>query len=115
MAKRYKNQKHLAFIRTLPCLIQKGGFYTHSNIIEAHHLLKPASGFRGWGLKSHDSECIPLCNKHHSELHTKFGNEFKFFEHYGLPATFGQEWAKIYFETGCDFVLNADVDDDLPF
>ena len=52
--------------------------------IQAHHLLKPSDGKRGWSLKAGDDQVIPLCVFHHAQLHTKFGNEFKFFEHYGF-------------------------------
>ena len=46
---------------------------------------------------------------HHQELHTKFGDEFKFFKHYGMKETAGQEYAKELYE-------NKDLeDDDLPF
>ncbi len=57
--------------------------------IEAHHLLKPVSGHRGFGLKAHDSECIPLCRFHHAQLPTKFGNAFKFLKNYGFQETDG--------------------------
>ena len=96
MTKKYENSKHLAWIRTLPCLIQKAGYYTHSNSIQAHHLLKPWDGVRGLSLKANDKNAIPLCVMHHSELHIKYGDEFKFFENYGLPKTYGQELSLIH-------------------
>lgn len=115
MAKKYENAKHLAWIRTLPCLIQKGGYYAHSNPVQAHHLLKPYDGVRGLSLKANDRNAIPLCLMHHTELHIKYGDEFKFFEAYGLPKTFGQEWAKRYFETKEDTYISTEDDNDLPF
>jgi len=56
-----------------------------------------------------------LCQFHHQELHTKFGDEFKFFKHYGLPKTFGQTSAQTYFETKEDLKPPPLEDNDLPF
>ena len=39
-----------------------------------------------------------FCMHHHSMLHMKFGDEFQFFANFGLPNTFGQEWAKKLWE-----------------
>ena len=80
--------------------------------IEAHHLLKPKSGFRGFSLKAHDSECIPLCRFHHSQLHVKFGDEFKFFEYYGFRKTAGQEYAEQLWEGNQNWFED---ENDLPF
>lgn len=111
MAKRLIDKKHLEYIASLPCLIHKAGFYTHSNSVQAHHLLKPYDGKRGMSLKAGDNNAIPLCYKHHAMLHTKFGNEFKFFEFFGLPATFGQIWARNYWENKTE----TSQDTELPF
>jgi len=110
MSKRIVDKKHLAYVRTLPCFIQRAGFHACQGNIEAHHLLKPASGFRGFGLKAHDSECIPLCRYHHTILHTKFGDEHKFLKAYGYPKDAGIKYAKELYER----TLNYD-DSDLPF
>lgn len=112
MAKRYENRKHLEYVASLPCLISKAGYYSHSSTVQVHHLLKPYVGKRGMSLRSGDENVIPLCFKHHSMLHTKFGSESAFFAHFGLPADFGQYWARIYFEK-----RNAQIDNDsdLPF
>jgi hypothetical protein len=45
---------------------------------------------------------------HHSQLHTKFGNEFKFLKHYGFKEDAAQKYAKILFE-------RSQIDNDLPF
>ena len=87
MSKRLTNQKHLMWVRTLPCFISRSGFLSCNGSIQAHHLLKPSDGKRGWSLKAGDDQVIPLCVFHHAQLHTKFGNEFKFFEHYGFKKT----------------------------
>jgi len=113
MSKRFQDKKHLEYIASLPCLLCKAGFYSHSRGTQAHHLLKPADKKRGMSLKAGDDQVIPLCHHHHAMLHTKFGNEFKFFEHFGLPATFGQKWAKkLYDKKNCQDRLE---DNDLPF
>ena len=98
MSNRFQDRKHLEWIRTLPCLICKAGYYSHSKEVQAHHLMKPYDGFRGMGLKANDRNAIPLCYMHHSQLHIKFGDEFQFFANYGLPNTFGQDWAKRLWE-----------------
>lgn len=109
MAKRLVDKEHLLKVSKKPCMISKAGFYTHKGPIQVHHLLKPSDGKRGWGLKAGDDQVIPLCMFHHQELHTKFGDEFKFFKHYGMKETAGQEYAKELYE-------NKDLEDnDLPF
>lgn len=93
-------------------MISKAGFYTHNHPIQVHHLLKPSDGKRGLSLKSGDDQTVPLCEFHHRELHTKFGNEFAFFKHYGFKETAGQEEAaKLYAET----LALREEDSDLPF
>lgn len=111
--KTFKDKDHLKWVTTLPCLLCKAGFYSHSNVVQAHHLLKPYDGVRGMSLKANDRNAIPLCVFHHSQLHTKFGNEFKFFASYGLPETFGQEWAKKLWEQRS--MEDSIENDDLPF
>ena len=49
---------------------------------------------------------------HHAQLHTKFGNEFKFLKFYGFKKTAAQEYAQQLWEKK-DYWL--DKDDDLPF
>ena len=113
MSNRFQDRKHLEWIRTLPCLICKAGYYSHSKEVQAHHLMKPYDGFRGMGLKANDRNVIPLCMHHHSMLHMKFGDEFQFFANFGLPNTFGQEWAKKLWENKS---WNDDTEDNgLPF
>lgn len=109
--KRQKDKKHLQWVTQQKCLIHKAGFHSCNGVIQAHHLLKPSSKYRGFGLKAHDSEVIPLCQFHHQQLHTKFGNEFKFFEHYGLSKFIGQETAKKLYDKKSIVIDN----DDLPF
>ena len=112
MAKRYVNRKHLEWVASLPCILCKAGFYSHSKHVQAHHLLKPYKGTRGMSRRAGDENVIPLCFHHHSQLHTKFGNEFSFFQSYGLQKDYGQKWAKKLFEQKS---FEGDVDNDLPF
>jgi len=46
VSKRIIDAKHLMWVRTLPCFIRSAGFYTHSEVVQAHHLLKPNRGFK---------------------------------------------------------------------
>lgn len=112
MTKRIVNKKHLLYVSTLPCFITKAGFMSCSGPIQVHHLLKPSDGKRGWSLKAGDNEVIPLCMYHHAQLHTKYGNEFKFLARYGFKKTAAQEYAKQLWEKKCDFFED---DNDLPF
>ena len=65
--KRTSNKKHLEWVATLPCCIC-GEFG-----VQVHHLLR-ADPKRGMGRRSNDEFTIPLCYKHHQELHLN-GNE----------------------------------------
>ena len=113
MSKRIVNQKHLMWVRTLPCFISKSGFLSCNGSIQAHHLLKPSDGKRGWSLKAGDNEVIPLCQFHHAQLHTKFGNEYKFFAYYGFKEKAGQEYAKQLYKGDQNWI--SESFDDLPF
>ena len=109
----YRDKRHVKFIASLSCLIGlRCGKGTCNGRTEAHHLLKPWSGGRGMSMKAGDENCIPLCQKHHMELHTKFGTEKNLFEHYGLAEDIGQQYAKAQYE-GAQFYI--DQDGDLPF
>lgn len=108
---RYENRKHLEYVATLPCMVGQAGFMTHSGPIQVHHLLKPSDGKRGWGLKAGDDQVVPLCMFHHAELHTKYGNEFKFLERYGFKQDAMQKYAKELFER----TQSGENEDDLPF
>ena len=117
MAKRILDAKHLMLVRTLPCFIRSAGFLSHSEVVQAHHLLKPNKGFKNtnkrMGVKADDSDVIPLCYYHHSLLHTKFGTEEKFFKHYGMSSDAGQNYAKQLYEGNQTWIYESDSD--LPF
>lgn len=113
MSKRIVDKKHLRYVSTLPCFITRAGFMSCKGLIQVHHLLKPSDGKRGWGLKAGDDQVIPLCMFHHAQLHTKFGNEYKFLAKYGFKETAAQEYAKQLWEQKS---AEWDQDDnDLPF
>lgn len=112
MSKRLVDKKHLMYVRTLPCFISRSGFLSCNGPIQSHHLLKPTDGKRGWSLKAGDDQVIPLCMFHHAQLHTKFGNEFKFFKHYGMKQDAGQKYAESLYKRS-QFI--DEIDDDLPF
>lgn len=79
--KRQHDEKHLRFIRDLPCVICGNNIET-----EATHVrftcaqvgkLNP-----GIGRKPDDCWTVPLCGKHHREQHT--GNEKTFWRGYSI-------------------------------
>ena len=111
--KQYRDKRHVRFIQGLTCLIgQKIGSSCCSGPTQAHHLLKPWDGVRGASMRSGDQNCIPLCMKHHMELHTKYGTEKNLFEAYGLGAELVKKYAQAQYE-GAKFYF--DQDGDLPF
>ena len=102
MPKRYTNKKHLLWVSNLDCCVKthyenmdmvgtpptNPSPCSEFNIIQVHHLLKPFYSSRGMGLKASDKDVIPLCEKHHRELHM-MGDEYKFFEKILFNARFG--------------------------
>ena len=88
----YRNKQHLQWIASQPCVLKKFGGCQYG--VQAHHLLKPMYGQRGMGMKADDRNAIPLCYKHHQELHL-MGNETKFFEKYTDIHQFGQKLVEI--------------------
>lgn len=76
------SEKHLAAIRTLPCVIpgcQVVG-------CDPHHLKSgPASAERGMGKKATDRWTVSLCRRHHDEVERLSSrSELKWFEKYGI-------------------------------
>ncbi len=73
---REKDNKHLAYIRSLPCCIC-GGIDT-----EAAHIrtasLEHGKQHTGMAEKPSDKWAVPLCNRHHSEQHSM--NEMDFWK-----------------------------------
>lgn len=60
-----RSEAYLDYIRSLPCIVCR-------NPAEPHHT---ESG--GVGLKGSDFSCVPLCRKHHRELHDMTVSEFE--------------------------------------
>lgn len=105
--KRLVDRQHLEWVASLPCAI-----CGVKRQIQVHHLLKPYSGRRGLSMRAGDDNALPLCFEHHTELHTKFGDEEKFFVDYGLGKSFGRTIAKSLYEAKSVW---EDEDDDCPF
>ena len=78
---RQKNEKHLNYIRSLPCCIC-GGIDTEAAHIRIQSL---EYGKRPTGMqeKSSDKWALPLCNRHHREQHD-CGDELKFWDFHGI-------------------------------
>ena len=95
-------------------MICKAGFLTHGGPIQAHHLLKPKSKLRGFGLRANDDEVIPLCMYHHQKLHTKFGDEHKFLKNYGFKDDAAIKHAEEIYQQ-YQYENSDDYKDDLPF
>lgn len=70
-SKRMTDERHLDFIRSLPCLICGADS-------EAHHLLRVPE--KGMGRKADDSHTVPLCRTHHRGLHDS-GDETGYLGH----------------------------------
>lgn len=97
---RYVDKEHLLFVSRQECFVKNCGGSECNGPIQVHHLLKPSDKKKGLSFKAGDDQTIPLCMHHHSELHTKFGDEFKFFQAYGKKNEAGQEFAKLLFQKG---------------
>lgn len=77
VSKRKVDEKHLTFVRSLPCLVC--GRCAGS----AHHLLRTPE--RAGARRSDDCHTVPLCHKHHMALHDS-GNEIEYLlEAAGIP------------------------------
>ena len=78
---RERNEKHLDYIRSLPCCIC-GGIDT-----EAAHIRvgSPDHGKRSTGMAEmpDDKWTVPLCNRHHRAQHDA-GNELKWWASQGI-------------------------------
>lgn len=79
MPKRQRDEIYLRFIRRQPCCICGDDVS-----VEAHHpRVNSINGDSpGGGQKASDKWALPLCGRHHRELHTK--NEWVFWTERGL-------------------------------
>ena len=78
---RIHDDKHLAFIRGLPCLVCKNNIETEACHIRMRDpsIAKPMTGI---GNKPHDKYTVPLCGKCHREQHS--GSEHRFWVQRGI-------------------------------
>lgn len=72
---KHRNNPYLEFVRTRPCLICGQGD------VHAHHVRMGSHA--GLGTKPSDYLCVPLCFKHHDELHNK--GEKTFWQTHQIP------------------------------
>lgn len=61
--KAFRSKTYLKWIRTLPC------YCCGSKESEAHHVIGLHWGLSGMGQKAPDTFCMPLCRRHHNEVH----------------------------------------------
>lgn len=73
---RDRSETHLAFIRTLPCIVCGNNIETEAAHIRMadRSVAKPMTGI---ATKCDDRFTVPLCGKHHRHQH-EVGNEHKF-------------------------------------
>lgn len=74
--KRFRSKAHMAKVRSLGCCICK------NPVADAHHL-RIIGHQRAAALKNGDQYTIPLCRKHHEDLHN-FGDEKLFLALHGI-------------------------------
>lgn len=78
-----RSKKHLAYIRSLNCIIADNkGQWCNGKPVHAHHLT--FGGRRGMGTKAGDDRAVPLCNFHHNTLHRM--GEKRFWKMWGIEA-----------------------------
>jgi hypothetical protein len=58
-----RDAAHLRFIRSQPCIVAA----QCAGPVQAHHVRTGTNG--GTSLKPSDIWCVPVCNKHHREIH----------------------------------------------
>jgi len=75
---RLRSKKHLAHVRSFGCCICK------NPAADAHHL-RSEGHLASAALKNGDDFTIPLCRKHHDELHA-CGDEKLFLDLHGIDA-----------------------------
>jgi hypothetical protein len=78
-----RNKKHLAYIRSLDCIITANGEHCNGSPIHAHHLTI-LKNQRGIGQKVGDNFTLPLCSLHHDTLHRM--GEKRFWQMWGIIA-----------------------------
>ena len=83
--------KYLAFVRKLPCCApMKGWVFECEGPVEAHHLTGA-----GVGQKADDHDTMPLCRRHHRDLHEftgPFAKTLDLFKEGPMSRGERQEW-----------------------
>jgi hypothetical protein len=101
---RKRSKAHLIFVASHPCLVCKGG------ACDAHHV-KTAQP-RSLGRKVSDEFTVPLCRKHHQQLH-RHGNERAWWQNQGidpLPVA-AALWQKSHPVSAAPMVTAHDLDE----
>lgn len=84
---RFKDKRHLKFVASQPCCV----YGCENQNVQAHHPLSTKA--RQKLGKSHDYECVPLCQHHHAILHDRIGGELLFMIKYNV--TFEKVWTRL--------------------
>jgi hypothetical protein len=77
-----RDPKYLAFVRTQPCSVPGCRIM---RFVEAHH-----TGLHGMAQKADDNSAIPLCRRHHAELHCSGVRSFIWTHKLDIPAIVAQ-------------------------
>jgi hypothetical protein len=108
---RITDEKHLAFIRSLPCLVSKDNTST-----EAAHIrftdMRVAKRNAGVGAKPDDFFVVPLSSAEHRKQHA--GNEQDYWFKAGIdPVLYALALYAVSgnYERGCEIVMNAGLFD----
>lgn len=105
---RVHNERHLDFIRSLPCVVSKNNIETQA----AHIRFTDARIGKfnaGVGAKPDDRWTVPLSNDKHAEQH-EIGDERRFWEQYNIdPIEIAQQLYAVSgdYEQGYEIVMNA--------
>lgn len=100
---KYRNKKHLGHVGSFGCLVAASfkalglpDKYRCEGRLEIHHILNPWSGERGASMRAGDQNTVPLCTKHHRELHAE-GNERRWaFNIFGVASYLGEQAKKLW-------------------
>lgn len=60
----WRSEPYLRWVRSQPCV-----YCGRSPAGEAHHLIGVGSGLSGMGLTAPDQYVMPLCRRHHEQIH----------------------------------------------
>ena len=88
-----RDRKHMAALCKLPCCIPDCGWQSGP----PHHLLRGSD--KCGGRRAGDNFALPMCHKHHHELHMD-GNEPRFLASHGID---GPALAKALYEATGDY------------